>query len=80
MHLEHAHAPVQALMWERYGTYLTQLKDAVYRDHVFAYIAAEDTPRSVIFQLDLLRAVGFSSVELLHKNNCFAAFGARKGP
>ena len=31
-----------------------------------------------MFQLDLLRSVGFGSVEVLHKNICFAAFGAMK--
>lgn len=44
----------------------------------FAYIAHEDTPRPLLFQLDLLRSVGFTQVELLHKNSCFAAFGAIK--
>lgn len=76
--IEHAQLAVQALMWERYGAYLTQLKDAAYRDQVFAYTEQEDTPRSLIFQLDLLRSVGFQQVEVLHKNNCFAAFGAMK--
>jgi tRNA (cmo5U34)-methyltransferase len=76
--IEHSHTALQALMWERYGAYLTQLKDTAYRDHVFAYVAQEDTPRSLAFQLDLLRAVGFTTVEVLHKNNCFAAFGAMK--
>lgn len=28
--------------------------------------------------LDLLQQVGFSQVEILHKNSCFAAFGAIK--
>ena len=28
--------------------------------------------------IDLLREVGFSQVEVLHKNGCFAAFGAFK--
>ena len=69
---------VQDLMWHRYGEYLTALKDETYRDAVFAYVAKEDTPRSVMFQLDLLRTVGFSDVEILHKNSCFAAFGAVK--
>jgi tRNA (cmo5U34)-methyltransferase len=32
-----------------------------------------------MFQLDLLRSVGFSDVEILHKNSCFAAFGGIKG-
>lgn len=35
--------------------------------------------RSVTWQLQLLRRVGFRQVELLHKNSCFlAAFGAIK--
>ena len=65
-------------MRHRYGKYLAQLKDEAYRDQVFAYIEREDTPRSLMFQLELLRAVGFSKVEVLHKNSCFAAFGARQ--
>ena len=76
--IEHTDARVQALMWKRYGDYLTQLKDEAYRDHVFDYILQEDSPRPLMFQLDLLRSVGFSQVELLHKNSCFAAFGAIK--
>lgn len=63
----------------RYGEYLTALKDETYRDHVFAYVEKEDTPRPLLFQLDLLRQVGFAQVEVLHKNVCFAAFGAVKG-
>lgn len=69
---------VQELMREQYGEYLTRLKDEAYRDHVFAYVEKEDTPRSLTSQLDLLRAVGFRHVEVLHKNVCFAAFGAVK--
>ena len=65
-------------MWRRYGEYLTAFKDVAYRDAVFAYVAKEDTPRSVMVQLDLLRTVGFSEVEILHKNSCFAAFAAVK--
>ena len=76
--IEHASPAVQALMWQRYGAYLAGLKDEAYRDHVFAYIAKEDTPRPLPYQIDLLRSVGFSAVEVLHKNGCFAAFGALK--
>ncbi|MFD1768967.1 class I SAM-dependent methyltransferase [Sphingobacterium suaedae] len=57
-----------------YGEYLTALKDEVYRDHVFAYIEKEDTPRDLIYQLDLLRKVGFKHVDVLHKHLCFASF------
>jgi tRNA (cmo5U34)-methyltransferase len=67
---------IQGLMQEGYGEYLTRIKDASYRDHVFAYVEKEDTPRPLLLQLDLLRQVGFAQVEVLHKNVCFAAFGA----
>ncbi|WP_373652395.1 methyltransferase domain-containing protein [Schlesneria sp. DSM 10557] len=69
---------IQSLMWHRYGDYLKGFKDEAYRDHVYAYIDQEDTPRPLMFQLDLLRQVGFQRVEILHKNSCFAAFGAVK--
>jgi tRNA (cmo5U34)-methyltransferase len=69
---------VQQLMQQQYGEYLTHLKDESYRDEVLAYIEKEDTPRPLVFQLDLLRQVGFTQVEVLHKNICFAAFGAVK--
>ncbi|MCA8983089.1 MAG: class I SAM-dependent methyltransferase [Planctomycetaceae bacterium] len=70
--------PVQALMWQQYGAYLADFKGEEYRDQVFAYIAREDTPRDLLFQIDLLREVGFQAAEVLHKQSCFAAFGAVK--
>ncbi|MGH7134790.1 MAG: class I SAM-dependent methyltransferase [Pirellulales bacterium] len=70
---------VEQLMLQRYGEYLTNLKGEAYRNEVFGYIHKEDTPRPLVFQLDLLREVGFAHVEVLHKNLCFAAFGAVKG-
>jgi tRNA (cmo5U34)-methyltransferase len=69
---------VEHVMKEQYGDYLIRLKDASYRDRVFAYIEKEDTPRPLTYQLDLLRAVGFSQIDVLHKNVSFAAFGAIK--
>lgn len=63
---------------ERFGNYLINLENEAYRDKVFDYIEKEDTPRSVNFQLDLLKKVGFRQIELLHKNLCFATFGAIK--
>jgi len=76
--VQHAMPEVEHQMWDRYGRYLTAMKDESYRDHVFGYIEQEDTPRPLLFQLELLRATGFREVDLLHKNACFAAFGARK--
>ncbi|WP_090391564.1 class I SAM-dependent methyltransferase [Niabella drilacis] len=68
----------QLLFTKHYGHYLSSLKDETYRDHVFAYIEKEDSPRSVLYQTSLLRKVGFKTVELLHKNLCFASFAAFK--
>ncbi|HEX4610491.1 MAG TPA: class I SAM-dependent methyltransferase [Urbifossiella sp.] len=67
---------VQALMWQRYGEYLSGFKGDAYRDDVFAYVEREDTPRPLGYQLDLLTRAGFRDPEVLHKHLCFAAFGA----
>jgi len=74
---------VHDMMWQRYGSYLEtldvgEISGSEYREKVFAYIDKEDSPRPLTFQLDLLREVGFSSIDILHKNSNFAAFGAIK--
>ncbi len=74
----HEHSNIHDLMWKRYGSYLETIGGKDYRNKVFDYIEKEDSPRSVTFQLKLLEKVGFSKVEILHKNSCFAAFGAIK--
>jgi tRNA (cmo5U34)-methyltransferase len=76
--VEQSTAVVQTLMWARYGQYLTEFRDRAFREQVFGYIEKEDTPRPLMYQLDLLRGVGFNKIELLHKNCLFAAFGAIK--
>ncbi|MGB7416917.1 MAG: class I SAM-dependent methyltransferase [Thermosynechococcaceae cyanobacterium] len=78
--ISHESRAVRDLMWTRYGDYLVDLDGEDYRDKVFSYIDKEDSPRPVTYQLELLRQVGFQHVELLHKNSCFAAFGAIKKP
>ena len=79
--ITHAIPQVQEVMWERYGAYLTGLRDEAYRDpRLRLYRPRGRHPRTVMYQLDLLRSVGFREVEILHKNNCFAAFGGVKGP
>jgi tRNA (cmo5U34)-methyltransferase len=72
------HEGVNQLIWERYGDYLKQHGGEQYQQKVFDYIEKEDTPRSMVYQLDLMKKVGFSSVEILHKNTCFGAFGGIK--
>ena len=64
--------------WERYGDYLEELDGKAYRQKVLDYVAKEDSPRSMNYQLDLMKQVGFSKVEILHKNMCFGAFGGIK--
>lgn len=76
--VRHESALLQKSMWKNYGDYLTELKGEAYRDQVLAYIDYEDTPQTVTYQLDLLRRTGFRSIDVLHKRNCFAAFGGIK--
>jgi tRNA (cmo5U34)-methyltransferase len=59
------------MMWRRYGEYLNGLKDEAYRDTVFDYVTQEDTPRPLMYQLDLLRKTGFRRIEFLHKTSVF---------
>lgn len=77
--VNHDHEIVQHLLFDqKYGEFLAQLKDEAYRDFVFDYCKKEDTPRSTVYQADLLRRAGFSVVDILHKNLCFASFVAFK--
>ena len=69
---------IQALMLTRYREHLEKLGGAEYRDKVLAYCEAEDSPRSVKYQFDLLARVGFNDFDVLHKNALFAAFYAKK--
>ena len=76
--VRHENSRIEAMMWNRYGEYLESVGGKEYREQVFDYIDKEDTPRSVTYQLHLLKKVGFHDVDILHKNSCFAAFGAVK--
>jgi tRNA (cmo5U34)-methyltransferase len=64
--------------WQRYGDYLEGIGGAEYRQKVLEYVEKEDSPRSMNYQLDLMKKVGFTKVEILHKNMCFGAFGGIK--
>lgn len=74
----HEVGAIHQMMWSRYADYLESIGGVKYRKEVFAYIEKEDSPRPVTYQLDLLKKSGFERVEILHKNSCFAAFGAIK--
>lgn len=64
--------------WERYGDYLEGVNGKTYRQKVMDYIEKEDSPRSLTYQMELMKKTGFRSTDVLHKNMCFAAFGGIK--
>ncbi len=76
--IAHDAEPLNRLFYQRYSDYLDTLGGPEYRQKVLDYVAHEDTPRSVNYQMDLLKRVGFTDVEILHKNSYFAAFGGIK--
>jgi len=76
--ITHDSPPLNQLFNQRYSDYLDTLDGPEYRQKVLDYVAYEDTPRSLNFQLNLLTKVGFKQVEVLHKNLYFAAFGGIK--
>lgn len=61
-----------------YVAYLESKGGATYRAKVIDYIDKEDSPRSINYQFDLLRQIGFTKMEVLHKNMCFATYYAVK--
>ncbi len=76
--ITHDSPPLSKLFNQQYSDYLDTLGGPEYRQKVLDYVAHEDTPRSLNFQLALLTKVGFKQVEILHKNSYFAAFGGIK--
>jgi tRNA (cmo5U34)-methyltransferase len=71
---------VQELMWRRYADHLESIGGADYRDKVMAYVDKEDSPRPLIFQLDLLKTTGFSRWDVLHRNGLCACYVGAKWP
>ncbi len=76
--IRHDTPAIQSIMEGEYKDYLTGVGGVDYCDAVWAIIDREDSPRSLPYQLDLMRQVGFKHMEVLHKNGCYAAFGALK--
>jgi tRNA (cmo5U34)-methyltransferase len=74
----HDDSRVHQLMWRRYGDFLESAGGANLKKKVFDNIEKEDSPRSVTFQINLLKEAGFTKIDILHKNSCYAAFGAVK--
>jgi tRNA (cmo5U34)-methyltransferase len=76
--IKHDSPAIDQLFQNNYGAYLKHLGGDEFKEKVFTYIEKEDTPRSLDFQIDLLKKAGFKQIEILHKNVCFSAFGGVK--
>lgn len=76
--IDHDVPGIQELFKTVYGNYLKDLGGNDFKEKVFDYIGKEDTPRSISYQMELMKKIGFRQVEVLHKNSCFAAFGGIK--
>jgi tRNA (cmo5U34)-methyltransferase len=64
--------------WEQYGDYLESVGGKEYKKTIFDFIDREDTPRPLFYQLDLMKKTGFKSIDILHKNICYASYGGIK--
>jgi tRNA (cmo5U34)-methyltransferase len=65
---------IQQMIWNRFGQHLESIGGPDYREKVLAYVEKEDSPRSLLFQLGLLRQVGLSQVDVLHRNGVNACY------
>jgi len=74
----HTIPQIQEHIWKQYGEYLVEYKDTEFRELVYGYITQEDTPKSLTYQTNLLQKTGFKNTTILHKNLCYASFGAIK--
>lgn len=72
----HESPAIERLMRARYGQHLESINGPAYREKVFAYSDAEDSPRPVTFQCEVLRRSGFAHVDVVHKNGPFAVLAA----
>lgn len=69
---------VNGVIWQKYDEFLLTNVGKELRDWVYGQMELEDTPRSINFQMDVLKSSGFKTIEILHKNANFAAFGGIK--
>lgn len=70
----HDNQIIQNYMYKRYEDYLVQFGGEELKNWVNEQIVIEDSPRSLNFQTELMKKVGFKEVEILHKNGVYAAF------
>lgn len=76
--IKHENEVLNEYFKERYIDYLSAIGGRDYADEILGLIEKADTPRSLAFQSELLKKIGFRHIEILHKNVCYAAFYAMK--
>ncbi|MEM6751248.1 MAG: class I SAM-dependent methyltransferase [Planctomycetota bacterium] len=76
--VEHQSPGVRSMMHARWAASLEAQGGADYRDKVVDYVAREDTPRPLVWQLRLMESVGFTRLDVLQTEERFAAFGGAK--
>ncbi len=59
---------------ERFADHLEKIGGKEYRVNHLLAVDREDTPRTMTYQLELMKRVGFRQVNILHKNACFGSF------
>jgi tRNA (cmo5U34)-methyltransferase len=67
------------LTYQGWARYLEEAGGAAFRDKILEFSRKEDTPRPVNYLAMLLQKNGFTNIESLHKNMCFATLCAVKG-
>lgn len=76
--LRYDNEKLQAVEMARWEKYLRETLGDKEGERILASVAATDTPRSLEFQISLLKDSGFKEVAVLHKENLFAAYCAVK--
>ena len=69
----HDHPTINEAAWKYYWDYLLEAGGEELKKWVYEQIDIEDSPRSLNFQMDMMRKFGFSFVEVLYRKSVFAA-------
>jgi tRNA (cmo5U34)-methyltransferase len=69
---------LSALVYEGWARYLEETGGPAFRDEIISLSKKEDTPRPVNYLAYLLQKNGWTNIESLHKNMCFATLCAIK--
>jgi tRNA (cmo5U34)-methyltransferase len=72
--ISHVNSENEKVQKERWGKHLEDFKGKEFRDYALESSSREDSPRPLLYQIELLRKCGFREIDILHKNSVFAAY------